>query len=113
MVGILISTLFTVLTWQFAQFVLLLEGFALFGAWSLDILSKRKVCQLDFGNVNYEIFQNIVSCWCCCCGGTVISVVSLLLWMSYHFMSSRPHFSGAKNNDRGEVTSGLIHERRA
>ena len=42
--GIFISTLFTVLTWQFAQFVLLLEGFALFGSWSLDLLPKRKVC---------------------------------------------------------------------
>ena len=80
MVGILISTLFTVLTWQFAQFVLLLEGFALFGAWSLDILTKRKVSHLDLGNVNNGISQNIVSCSCCCSEDFHFSIVSLLLY---------------------------------
>ena len=43
-----VGTFFTILTWQFAQFVLLLESFALFGMWCLDMTSKRKVACFSF-----------------------------------------------------------------
>lgn len=43
-----VGTFFTILTWQFAQFVLLLESFALFGMWCLDMTSKRKVQNVLF-----------------------------------------------------------------
>ncbi|XP_065057638.1 protein C-mannosyl-transferase DPY19L3-like [Rhopilema esculentum] len=46
--GIFIGTLFTIITWQFAQFVFLLEGFALFGAWCLDIIPRKKAQSVLF-----------------------------------------------------------------
>eukprot|EP00794_Sanderia_malayensis_P000566 gene566-1224_t len=43
-----VSTLLTILTWQFAQFIILLESFALYGLWCLDFTSRKKVQSIYF-----------------------------------------------------------------
>lgn len=43
-----LSTLLFTITWQFAQFVLLLEAFALFGMYALDFATSEKVKPLFF-----------------------------------------------------------------
>ena len=53
---IFVATLCFSLGWQFNQFVLLLQAFALFGTWILDMVPPRKV------RGNSEQKKNIVNC---------------------------------------------------
>ena len=43
MVTVFVSSLLVALTWQFAQFVFLLQGFALFGLQVMAVVSTSKV----------------------------------------------------------------------
>ncbi|KAJ8307809.1 hypothetical protein KUTeg_014639 [Tegillarca granosa] len=53
------STLFFSLFWQFNQFILMLQAFALFGVWILDMIPARKGDELKPCNMPARIFKVI------------------------------------------------------